>query len=124
MWVSNTDIGKIGARALQDPDKYSGRTIDLVGDDLSCDEMLAVYSKVQGYQAWKAYLPSLVVNLLPYDFKSMLVSLSSSLTACNSSCDQWFFRDHGYSADVSALRNEFPDLLSFEDWLKEGSKSA
>jgi hypothetical protein len=74
---------------LASPDKYKGRwvtscasrtcrspaphsAIDLAGDDLTISQVQDAYARVQGFRPWKAYLPSVAVLALPFDFKRML----------------------------------------------------
>jgi uncharacterized protein YbjT (DUF2867 family) len=73
--VSNTifffDPGYVGARALENPDKYAGRAIGLAGDELTMEQVRATYARVQGTSVWKAWLPAFVIDLLPFDMRMM-----------------------------------------------------
>ncbi|GAA6047224.1 hypothetical protein JCM3770_006959 [Rhodotorula araucariae] len=105
--VGTDDIGYVAAQMLNDPAKYNGRHIKLASDSLTMSEVQAAYARVQGHGIWKAWLPGAVIWLLPYDFKMMMR----------------FFYDKGYSADLAALRLEFPRLEPFEDWLRRQNKA-
>ncbi|GAA5880019.1 hypothetical protein JCM8547_004850 [Rhodosporidiobolus lusitaniae] len=105
--VAADDIGMVAAQAFANPSAYSGRHIKLAGDDLSMEEVRQAYQRVENKSVWKAWMPGFVINLLPYDFKQMML----------------MFRDKGYSADVQALRKEYPGLRTFEQWLREGRKA-
>ncbi|BGP44993.1 hypothetical protein JCM10450v2_000808 [Rhodotorula kratochvilovae] len=105
--VGTDDIGYVAAEMLNDPVKYNGRHIKLASDDLTMSEVQTAYARVQGHGIWKAWLPGAVISLLPYDFKMMMR----------------FFHDKGYSADLAALRKEFPRLEPFEDWLRRQNKA-
>ena len=65
--------GWFAAKALENPEKYSGRVIPLAGDDLSISEIQDAYQRVNGIRPWKAPIPAVVVRrLLPFDFRKML----------------------------------------------------
>ncbi|GAA5854606.1 hypothetical protein JCM9279_005708 [Rhodotorula babjevae] len=104
--VSSDDIGYVAAHMLNDPDKYAGRHVKLAGDELSMAEVQAVYSRVEGKDVWKAWLPSWLTALLPHDFRAMLN----------------FFHEHGYTADIAALKREF-SLKSLEEWMRAQRKA-
>ncbi|PRQ70123.1 hypothetical protein AAT19DRAFT_11355, partial [Rhodotorula toruloides] len=101
--ISADDIGYVAAEMLSDPDRYSGRHIDLASDNLTMNEVRSTYARVYSQSVWKAWFPSFVVSLIPHDFKMMM---------------RWF-HDVGYSADIEALRKEFPRLKGLEEWLRE-----
>jgi len=96
------DIGAFAAKALLSPQQYKGRTIGLAGDELTINQLQGVYSKVQGTGAWKAYVPSLMLKMLPQDFQKM---------------NQWI-KTEGYKVDIPALRKEYPQVMTFEQWLR------
>lgn len=87
---------------LNDLERYAGRHIDLASDSLTMSQVQSTYARVYNQSVWKAWLPSFVVSFVPYDFRTMM---------------RWF-HDVGYSADIDALRKEFPRLKSFEEWLR------
>lgn len=92
---------------LVEPDKYAGRHLKLAGDELTMDEVRDTYARVETRTVRKAWLPGFVLYALPHDFRAMFR----------------FFYDRGYTADVAAVKNEFPTVRSFEDWLREGKKA-
>lgn len=105
--VAVCDIGWFSARALEDPERFAGRTIALAGDEVSVPEILAVYKQVAGHKPWVAPIPGFLPGLMmPKEIVSML---------------QWM-REYGFKADISALRHEHPSLLTFSAWLKEHLK--
>jgi hypothetical protein len=64
--------GYFAAKALEGPEKYSNRTIPLAGDDLSIPEVQDAYQRANGVRPWKAPVPGVVVQWLPYGFRKML----------------------------------------------------
>jgi hypothetical protein len=71
--ISLVCTGWFGAKALEDPEKYSGRAIPLAGDNLSISEIQDAYQNVHGVRPWKAPIPGIAIYLLPFDFRSMLL---------------------------------------------------
>lgn len=69
---SLSHAGHFAAQALLQPADYEGRIIALAGDRLSIKELQATYTKVQGRDAWRAYIPSLLLGALPADMNAML----------------------------------------------------
>jgi len=102
--VAVDDIGWYAARALEDPNKWAGRIIPLAGDNLSMSDVQDSYAAVDGVRPWKAWIPSIMLRLLPYDFRTML----------------YWFHSEGYKADIAALREEHSGLMTFQQWLKAG----
>ncbi|ORY90162.1 hypothetical protein BCR35DRAFT_287397 [Leucosporidium creatinivorum] len=100
--VAVSDIGYVAAEAFNNPERYAGRHIKLAGDSLTMSEIRDIYSRVEKKGVWKGWLPSPVISLLPYDFKMMMR----------------MFGEKGYTADIEALRKEFPKLHTYEQWLR------
>ncbi|KAK6539641.1 hypothetical protein TWF694_009847 [Orbilia ellipsospora] len=106
--IAVKDIGVFGAKALIDPVYWTGKEVELAGDDKSVKEILDVYQKVQGSRPWIAWLPYLLLKLmLPTDIFLMFK----------------FFYEDGYKADIPELQKLHPALMSLEDFLSETSKS-
>ncbi|GAA5990164.1 hypothetical protein JCM10908_005854 [Rhodotorula pacifica] len=105
--VATDDIGQVAAQMLVDPATYAGRHINLAGDELTMAQVRDTYSRVEKRSVWKAWLPSFVLYALPYDLRSMFA----------------FFAENGLTADVAALKKEFPTMRTFEQYLREGSKA-
>jgi hypothetical protein len=71
---------------------------------LSVSEIVEIYRKVTGRAEKPFPIPRFLPRLtLPSDMSRMLY---------------WFAED-GYHANINALRQEHPKLLSFASWLKE-----
>lgn len=126
--VAVRDIGIYAARALLEPDVYSKKSpIALAGDELTVEQMQDAYANVQGgKRPWKAWLPSWILYLLPFDIRAMfqvrpIPSLFRDAITDNDE-PQWFYTD-GYTANISALKSEHAGLLTFEGWLREQNKA-
>ena len=71
-FIATEDIGIVAAKAIAEPERFSGKTIDLAGDELSAEELQAVFKKVTGQRADKAPLPGFLAKMmLNYDLKQM-----------------------------------------------------
>jgi len=100
--VSTSDIGWFAARALEEPGHYAGRTIALAGDELNVEEILDAYRLVFGRAPRSIPIPCFMPRLLPKELSSML---------------RWF-AEHGFQANIPALKQEHRDLMSFASWLR------
>lgn len=71
-FIATEDIGIVAAKAIAEPERFSGKTIDLAGDELSAEEVRAVFKKVTGQRVDKAPLPGFLAKwMLNYDLKQM-----------------------------------------------------
>ena len=100
--VAAQDIGWFGAQALLRPKDYAGRCISLAGDALTFKEANEIFKKKFGRNIPTTY--SLVVS-------SLLLALKPLGSMFK------FFENASHAADISSLRKERPELLSFEQWL-------
>ena len=101
--IAAEDIGVFAALAFANPGEYSGKTLELAGDELTEPEVVAAFSKVIGRP----------VTLTP-----------SSGGWGNASEEEMqavhrFFNGEGYNADIPALRKLHPGLLRFEAYLRK-----
>jgi uncharacterized protein YbjT (DUF2867 family) len=103
-FVSTYDIGWFAARALEDPQRYAGRVIPLAGDELSIGEIINTFKSVTGRKPWVAPIPTfLAKRAMPKEFLDMFT----------------WIREQGFKADISQVRREYPQLLTFAGWLKK-----
>jgi uncharacterized protein YbjT (DUF2867 family) len=97
------DIGVFAAMAFEDPDRWIGREVDLAGDEMTMPEIADTFSRVIGRQV--DYFQS------PWD------QFEEQMGEENTVMYRWF-NDYGYEADIAALREEHPGLVSFEQYLR------
>jgi uncharacterized protein YbjT (DUF2867 family) len=103
-FVATNDIGWFAARALEDPERYAGRVIPLAGDELSIGEIIQTYTVVTGKKPWVAPIPPfLAKRAMPKEFLDMFA----------------WIRKYGFRADISKVRQEHPQLLTFADWIRK-----
>ncbi|GAA3465554.1 NmrA/HSCARG family protein [Nonomuraea roseola] len=90
--IATDDIGRIAAHVIDHRDHYLGVELEIAGDELTFAEVAQIYEKVTG-------VPT---RLLPLPIEERLF--------------EWF-AESGYQADLAELRDHFPGLLTFQDWL-------
>jgi uncharacterized protein YbjT (DUF2867 family) len=100
--VATSDIGWFAARALEDPERYAGRVIPLAGDELSVPDFVATIKQVTGRGQWVAPIPKFLTKAMPEEYGAMF---------------RWI-GEHGFKADIGALRQEHPTMMTFAAWLR------
>ncbi|MFD2077862.1 Uncharacterized conserved protein YbjT, contains NAD(P)-binding and DUF2867 domains [Actinopolymorpha cephalotaxi] len=90
--VAADDIGWFAADAFDHPDVYLGRQLELAGDALTLPEIAAAFEEVTGVRTrWRA-------------------------EPVESRMYEWF-AEAGYQADIAALRERHPGMLTFREFL-------
>ncbi|KAM0185779.1 hypothetical protein ACHAPI_012018 [Fusarium lateritium] len=105
--ISTHDIGVFAAKALLDPETWSGKATALAGDELSFVELQEIFRRVVGEEIPQTY------KVVTYPILWMVADANKSF--------EWF-RTAGWKADISALRAQEPCLQDFETWLRESSQ--
>jgi uncharacterized protein YbjT (DUF2867 family) len=101
--VAVEDIGAFAAIAFENPDRWIGREVDLAGDEQSMSEIADTFSRVIGREV--SYYQ------VPWDQFEEQVGEEVTLNS------RWI-NDVGYEADIAALRQEYPELTTFERYLR------
>jgi uncharacterized protein YbjT (DUF2867 family) len=101
--VAVEDIGAFAAMSFENPDRWIGREVDLAGDEQSMIEIAATFGRVMGRE----------VNYyqVPWDQFEEQMGEEATLNF------RWI-NDVGYEADVAALRQEYPELITLEQYLR------
>ncbi|KZO91578.1 NAD(P)-binding protein [Calocera viscosa TUFC12733] len=119
--VAVQDIGFFAAQALEKPEEWKGKVVELAGDDVTIAQMKAAYEKVEGGKPWEIPLPKIALKaMLPTEvFLMFTVRTLSSLHSSRADwrCVQWF-GEKGYNADIAWCRKTNPGMLNFEEWLR------
>ena len=97
------DIGVFAAMAFEDPEAWIGREVELAGDDMTMPEIAGTFSRVIGHN----------VDYVQVPWEGFEEQMGEEYTIMY----RWF-NDVGYEADVAALRDEHPGLISFEQYLR------
>ncbi|KAI0512734.1 hypothetical protein F5B22DRAFT_637551 [Xylaria bambusicola] len=101
-WIAVRDIGNFAAQAFTDTQKWNRKAVGLAGDELNMDDLSKAFESVTGQPAPMAYS----------FFGSALTFVSCEVRTMIG----WFASD-GYKADVEARRADYPDILTFKEWL-------
>jgi uncharacterized protein YbjT (DUF2867 family) len=101
--VAVADIGAAAAAILVDPDRITGGSIELAGDELTGEQIAAVIGEQRGVPARFEALPLEVLAGNP-DQQAMF---------------SWFANPPAYQADIAASRALVPSLHDLRSWLAE-----
>ncbi|KAJ4116133.1 hypothetical protein NW768_011105 [Fusarium equiseti] len=103
--IAAADIGAFAAKAFVDTHKFAGKSISLAGDELTYDQMAAVFREKTGSEVPLA--ASILARLTLWLSKEMGTMFA-------------FFEIEGYGANIEELRCMHPELKTLGTWL-EGS---
>jgi uncharacterized protein YbjT (DUF2867 family) len=100
--IAVEDVAAFVVLAFTNPDKFLGMTLELAGDELTESQIAATFSKVIGRP----------------------VALTGPSGGWGASAEEMkamhdFFNGTGYDADIIALRNLHPGLLTLEKYLRK-----
>jgi hypothetical protein len=96
------DIGKSAAAMMEQPEKFAGQRVELVGDELSGTEIAVVLGAAIGRDLEFEVQPIEEVGAFGPDMVAMYEWLAAT----------------GYSADPAVLARELPELhyTTFNEW--------
>jgi uncharacterized protein YbjT (DUF2867 family) len=101
--VAVEDVGAFAAIAFEHPNEWIRRELDLAGDEQTMPEIAETFSRVIGKE--------ISYYQVPWDqFEEQMGEEYAVMY-------RWF-NDVGYEADIAALRQEYPELTSFEQYLR------
>ncbi len=101
--VAVEDVGAFAAIAFERPNEWIGREVDLAGDEQTMPEIAETFGHVIGRE--------ISYYQVPWDqFEEQMGEEGAVMY-------RWF-NDVGYEADIAALRQEYPELTSFERYLR------
>ncbi len=101
--VNVEDLGAFAAIAFENPDEWLGREVELAGDELTMPEVAETMSQVTGRE--------ISYYQVPWDqFREQMGEEFAVMY-------EWF-NEVGYEADILALRSEYPELTTLEQYLR------
>lgn len=100
--VAVDDIGGIVLQAFQHPGKWQDRAFELAGDELSMSDLAQIFTRVTGREVQYVQVPW-------DEFEQQAGSEMATMY-------RWF-ENTGYHVDLSAVRQEYHALTSFEQWI-------
>jgi len=104
-FISADDIGKIATAIFSDREKYAGKTVTVAAEQMNGIQLAAVLSKALGKTITYQKLPMFITRLV------MGKDLAKMFRWINEN-------DALFVKDMAIVRNEFPGMLSLEDWVK------
>ncbi len=104
-FISSEDIGRITAIIFSNTEKYTGRTITLAAEQMDGEKLAVTFSGIIGKEIKFQQLPTFITRL------AMGRNLAKMFRWVNNN-------DACFVKDMQALKNEFPGMLTLEDWIK------
>jgi uncharacterized protein YbjT (DUF2867 family) len=101
--VDANDIGVFAAMAFENPGEWIGREVDLAGDEMTMPQIADTFSRVIGRQ----------VDYFQVPWDQFEEQMGEEYTVMY----RWF-DEHGYEADIAALKEKHPGLVAFEQYLR------
>jgi uncharacterized protein YbjT (DUF2867 family) len=101
--VAVEDIGAFAAIAFENPDRWIGREVDLAGDEPTMLEIAETFGRVIGRE----------VSYYQVPWDQFEEQMGEEFTV-----QYRWFNDMGYEADIAALQQEYPELTTFERYLR------
>lgn len=102
-WVASSDIGFFVGEAFDHRAEWTGKTLEIAGDELTIGEYVDLLSRVTGI--------TVEYQQVPWDAFEEQVGEEMAVMV------RWF-DESGYDVDVAALRSLYPDLLTYEQYLQ------
>ena len=104
--VAVADIAAYAVLALENPDRFAGKRVDIAGDDVSGNDAVEILSRVTGKKFQYFQVPMDMIRQRMGDDGAKMY--------------EWFERV-GYSCDRAALERDCPEVKwhSFEAWARE-----
>ncbi len=102
--IAVEDIGAFAVKALQDPSRWSGRTVELAGDELTLQGVADLFTSVLGRR----------VNYVQVPWDQFRQKAGEEMTRMY----RWF-DEVGYHVDIAALRREHPNFSTLEQVLRQ-----
>jgi uncharacterized protein YbjT (DUF2867 family) len=101
--VARRDLGEVVAAVLAEPARWTGRRIEVAGDDPTPERMAVAISAASGRPVRYQPVPLSRVRAASDDMGAMFTFLSET----------------GYQVDLRALRTDFPaiDWISYSQWV-------
>lgn len=102
--IAVADIARIAVDAFDRPDESTGTTREIAGDELTVREIAAAFAAADG-------VPTRIARLPTGELRAHAAYMVDFFGWLNGT---------GYQADIAALRRRWPELLTFEAWLRTG----
>jgi uncharacterized protein YbjT (DUF2867 family) len=101
--IAADDIGAFAALVFDQPETYIGQAIELAGDEMTEPQIAATFTRVLGR---------------PIQVGQMPMDPNQPTDPENIKMGMWF-NAKGYEADIAALRNLHPGLMTLDTWIRK-----
>ncbi|WP_371782724.1 NmrA/HSCARG family protein [Streptosporangium subroseum] len=101
--IALVDIGRIAAHTFDTPAEFVGKKIEIAGDELTVRQIAEVFTKIDG---------------IPTRFERQPIEELRAEAEEVASMFDWL-NEKGHQADIAALRERYPELLTLEAWLSK-----
>jgi uncharacterized protein YbjT (DUF2867 family) len=101
--IALADIGRIAADAFDKPVEFIGKKIEIAGDELTVRRIAEVFTEAHG-------IPTRFERRPIEDLRAEAEEVAAMFA---------WFNEKGYQADIPALRERYPGLLTLEAWSRE-----
>lgn len=103
-WIAASDIGFFVAEAFDHPSEWTGRTVEIAGDEMTLNELRALFAEVLGRP---------IEHVQPSwdEFRALTGDEIADMY-------RWMEQD-GYAVDVAALRARYPALVTVRRFLEQ-----
>lgn len=102
--ISVEDIGAFVALAFEHPDRWHNRAFEIAGDELSMTELAQAFSRASGRE----------VRYQQVSWDQFEQRAGHEMTIMY----RWF-EEKGYHIDIAAVRQQRPELMTFNQWLEQ-----
>ncbi|EXU94496.1 NmrA-like family protein [Metarhizium robertsii] len=100
--ISADDIGAFAALSFMEPERFSGRSISLAGDELSYAQAEEIFKRKTGAP------PATTFRFMAWLVLRLSVEMKTMFN---------FFDKEGYGADIATVREMKPDVKDLSRWL-------
>jgi uncharacterized protein YbjT (DUF2867 family) len=101
--IATDDIGALVALALENPQDFVGKALEIAGDELTMPQTAEVFSRVIGR---------------PVQFIEQPIEQVRSFDPNLAKLAEWL-NDEGFRADIPTVREIYPDLMTLETFLRK-----
>jgi len=101
--IATRDIGALAAMAFSRPEQFTGKAIEIAGDELTLPEAAEAIGATLGRTVRFQEMPMETMASFNLDMAEMFA----------------WFNETGYSANIAALRELYPPLQDFRAWLAQ-----
>lgn len=106
--IAVADIGLFAAMAFANPDRFHGEILEIAGDDPTPDEAAATITRVTGH---------------PVRYRELTEAEAEAFGTEIAGAWRLSRETGGWRADIAALRELHPGLLTLETWLTTGGSA-